>query len=113
MHPAIPKLIARFQGCLHIVQCYGYGGGVERDEVQLSADIWRELVRSRGSIEQDRVALARLIEYDGDSFETQIYEHFSDPLIRLVDRAERSYAGQYDRRLRRLRERARHTEVDR
>jgi hypothetical protein len=58
------------------------------------------------------MALARLIEYDSDPFETRLYEHFSDPLIRLVDRAERSYAGQYDRRLRRLRERGRHAESD-
>lgn len=78
----------------------------------LSAERWREQVRARGSIEQDREALARLIEYDHDLFETELYESFSDPQNRLVDRVERSYAGQYDRRLRRLRERARHAQVD-
>ncbi|GAA4591028.1 hypothetical protein GCM10023194_49260 [Planotetraspora phitsanulokensis] len=82
------------------------------DEAQLSAETWRERVRSRGSIEQDREALARLIEHDSDPFEIQLYEHFSDPLTRLVDKAERSHAGQYDRRLRRLRQRARHSRAD-
>ncbi|MFI6887783.1 hypothetical protein [Streptosporangium canum] len=82
------------------------------DEAMVSAERWRGQVRARGSIEQDREALARLIEYDHDPFETELYESFSDPQNRLVDRAERSYAGQYDRRLRRLRERARHAEVD-
>lgn len=78
-----------------------------------SAERWRAQVRSRGSVELDRKALARLIEYDGDAFETELYEHFSDPQIRLVDRAERSYVGQYDRRLRRLRERTEHAKIDR
>ncbi|OUC96040.1 hypothetical protein [Streptosporangium minutum] len=82
------------------------------DEAIASAERWRGQVRARGSIEQDREVLARLIEYDHDPFETELYESFSDPQNRLVDRAERSYAGQYDRRLRRLRERARHAEVD-
>ncbi|TMR98853.1 hypothetical protein EJK15_10815 [Nonomuraea basaltis] len=72
-----------------------------------SAERWREQIRSRGSVEQDRKALARLIEYDSDPFEAELYEHFSDPRVRLVDKAEGSYAGQYDRRLRRLRERVR------
>lgn len=62
--------------------------------------------------ESEREALARLVEYDHDPFETELYESSSDPQNRLIDRAERSYAGQYDRRLRRLRERARHAEVD-
>ncbi|MEU8038932.1 hypothetical protein [Streptosporangium sp. NPDC049078] len=82
------------------------------DEAMASAKRWREQVRARGSIEQDREALARLVEYDHDPFETELYESSSDPQNRLVDRAERSYAGQYDRHLRRLRERARHAEVD-
>lgn len=82
------------------------------DEAIASAERWREQVRTRGSIERDRESLARLIEYDRDPFETELYESSSDPQSRLVDRAERSYAGQYDRRLRRLRERARHAEVD-
>ncbi len=78
----------------------------------VSAERWREQIRARGSIEQDREALARLIEYDHDPFETELYESFSDPQNRLIDRAERSYAGQYDRRLRRLRERVRHAKLD-
>ncbi|MEU1725342.1 hypothetical protein [Nonomuraea sp. NPDC005692] len=82
------------------------------DEAMTSAEGWRAQVRSRGSVEQDRKTLARLIEYDSDPFETELYERFSDPQIRLVDKAERSYAGQYDRRLRRLRERTDHAEAD-
>ncbi|GII55955.1 hypothetical protein Pth03_43440 [Planotetraspora thailandica] len=82
------------------------------DEAQVSAERWRDRVRRRGSIEQDRKTLARLIDYDSDPFEVELYEHFSDPLIRLVDKATRSYAGQYDRRLRRLRERARRSRAD-
>ena len=81
------------------------------DEALVSAERWREQVRARGSIERDREALARLIEYDHDPFETEMYEISSDPQNRLVDRAERSYAGQYERRLRRLRERARHADI--
>ncbi|GLX06177.1 hypothetical protein Misp03_31040 [Microbispora sp. NBRC 16548] len=87
-----------------------YGKGV--DEAQASAESWREGVRSRGSVEQDRETLARLIDYDSDAFEVELYEHSSDPLIRAVDKAHRSYAGQYERRLRRLRERARHQTAD-
>ncbi|MEV6984097.1 hypothetical protein AB0M95_22955 [Sphaerisporangium sp. NPDC051017] len=56
--------------------------------------------------------LRQLIDYDSDPFEVELYEHSSDPLIRLVDKAQRSYAGQYERRLRRLRERARHQTAD-
>ncbi|GAA3419335.1 hypothetical protein GCM10018952_58360 [Streptosporangium vulgare] len=69
-------------------------------------------LRAQSSIEQDREALVRLIEYDYDPFETELCESSTDPQNRLVDKAERSYAGQYDRRLCRLRERARHAEVD-
>lgn len=77
-----------------------------------SAARWRAQVRSRGSVEEDRKALTRLVEYDSDPFETELYEQSSDPQIRLVDKAERSSAGQYDRRLRRLRERAERAKVD-
>ncbi|MFF5210617.1 hypothetical protein [Streptosporangium sp. NPDC000396] len=83
------------------------------DEAWVSAEKWREQVRGRGSIEQDRKALARLIEHDRDPFEVELYEYASAPQARLIDRAERSYAGQYDRRPRRLRERARRAELDR
>jgi hypothetical protein len=77
-----------------------------------SAEAWRAQVRCRCSVEQDRKVLAQLIEYDHDPFETELYEHSSDPQIRLVDKAERSYAGQYDRRLRRLQEHAKHAKSD-
>jgi hypothetical protein len=85
----------------------GYGDGV--DVAEASADEWRKYVRSRGSVEQDREALAQLIEYDGDAFEIELYEHASDPQVRLIDRAVRSRVGQYSRHLRRLEERAKRT----
>jgi hypothetical protein len=110
-HVSARRSVAAFQADrplphgLHVVHWDSYGEGV--DENQASAGRWRGFVRSRGSIEQDRETLARLIEYDSDPFEVELYEYSSDPLIRLVDKAQRSYAGQYDRRLRRLGERAR------
>ncbi|MCA2187510.1 hypothetical protein [Nonomuraea cavernae] len=79
------------------------------DIAKASADEWRKHVRVRGSVEQDREALARLIEYDGDPFEIELYEHASDPRVRLIDRAVRSRVGQYSRHLRRLEERAKRT----
>lgn len=89
----------------------GYGEGV--DEAMASAERWRGQIRGRGSVEQDRKALAGLIEYDSDPFETELFEDASDPQVRLVDKAKRSYAGQYNRRLRRLRELVKHAAVDR
>ncbi|MGW2154869.1 hypothetical protein [Nonomuraea sp. NPDC001699] len=83
------------------------GDGV--DTAMASACAWRKLVRDRGSVERDREALAQLIEYDGDPFEIELYEHASDPQVRLIDRAVRSHVGQYNRRLRRLEERAQRT----
>ncbi|MGW4800017.1 hypothetical protein ACWEPC_47140 [Nonomuraea sp. NPDC004297] len=73
---------------------------------EASAAEWRKHVRDRGSVERDREALAQLIEYDGDPFETELYEHASDPRVRLIDQAVRSHVGQYSRHLRRLEERA-------
>ncbi|WP_346111150.1 hypothetical protein [Nonomuraea maheshkhaliensis] len=37
-----------------------------------SADEWRNHVRACGSVERDREALARLIEYNGDPFEIEL-----------------------------------------
>ncbi|NRQ34635.1 hypothetical protein HII36_22760 [Nonomuraea sp. NN258] len=77
------------------------------DAAEAGGHAWRAS-RSRGdSIELDRQALARLIEYDADPFEVELYEWSSDPLQRLLDRARRSYAGQYRRHLRRRRDRDR------
>ncbi|WP_083983425.1 hypothetical protein [Actinomadura hibisca] len=67
------------------------------DEAEVSGRIWRDQVRRRGTVEQDKEALGRLTEYDHDPFEVELYEHFSDPLVVLIDRAQRSRAGQHAR----------------
>ncbi|WP_244938502.1 hypothetical protein [Actinomadura madurae] len=56
----------------------------------------------RVTAEQDRDALARLIEYDADPFEVELYELASDPRTLLVDRAQRRRAGLHERDARRL-----------
>jgi hypothetical protein len=78
----------------------GYLRGV--DEAEASGHAWRRLVRQRVTTEQDREALARLIEYDADPFEVELYELASDPQTLLVDRAQRRRAGQHERHARRL-----------
>ncbi|WP_030020974.1 hypothetical protein [Streptomyces monomycini] len=75
------------------------------DEVEASGQAWRDEVRARPTAEQDRDALARLVEADADSFEVELYERATDPQLLSIDRAQRSQAGQYARRVRRLRER--------
>ncbi|MET8203091.1 hypothetical protein [Micromonospora taraxaci] len=71
---------------------------------------WRARIRTAGSIERDREALARLVDEDQDPAEVGYYEAVSDPDARAMNRAQRSYAGQYERRLRRLSDRARNSE---
>jgi hypothetical protein len=63
---------------------------------------WRARIRAAGSIERDREALARLVDEDQDPAEVGYYEAASDPDTRAMNRAQRSYAGQYERKLRRL-----------
>jgi hypothetical protein len=75
------------------------------DEAEASGLVWRDEVRRRPTAEQDREALARLIEWDGDPFEIELYERAADPRGILIDRAQRSRAGQYARHVRRLWER--------
>lgn len=82
------------------------------DEAQASGHVWREGVRHRPTVEQDRDALARLIEFDADPFKVQLYEWASDPQALRTDRAQRSRAGQYARHVRRLKDRAKHAQVD-
>ncbi|MPY37962.1 hypothetical protein FNH09_44165 [Streptomyces adustus] len=77
------------------------------DEAQASGQAWRDEVSLRPTAEQDRDALARLVEVDADSFEVELYEHAADPQVLLIDRAQRSRAGQYARHVRRLLERHR------
>ncbi|WP_243597676.1 hypothetical protein [Thermobifida halotolerans] len=51
--------------------------------------------------------MARLIDYDADPFEVELYELASDPQTLLIDRAQRRQAGQYERHVRRLKDRGR------
>lgn len=75
------------------------------DGAEASGQVWRDEVRARSTAEQDRDALARLVEVDADPFEVELYERAADPQVLSIDRAQRSEAGQYARRVRRLRER--------
>ncbi|MFD6988587.1 hypothetical protein [Streptomyces sp. NPDC059943] len=74
------------------------------DEAEASGQVWRDEVRARPTVEQDRDALARLVEVDADPFEVELYERAADPQMLAIDRAQRSKAGQYARHVRRLRE---------
>ncbi|WP_173098115.1 hypothetical protein [Actinomadura verrucosospora] len=73
------------------------------DEAEASGQAWRDEVRRRPTAEQDRDALARLIEYDADPFEVELYELAADPRTLVIDRAQRRHAGQHERHVRRLR----------
>ncbi|MFH8533952.1 hypothetical protein ACH4GE_36750 [Streptomyces tendae] len=75
------------------------------DEAEASGQAWSDEVRVRPTAEQDRDALARLVEVDADPFEVELHEHAADPQTLSIDRAQRSRAGQYARHVRRLRER--------
>ncbi|WP_328298814.1 hypothetical protein OG389_14025 [Streptomyces sp. NBC_00435] len=77
------------------------------DEAEVSGQVWRDEVRVRPTADQDRDALARLVEVDMDPFEVELYERAADPQALFLDRAQRSQAGQYTRHVRRLRERRR------
>lgn len=72
--------------------------GMEEDTTGAA---WRAGIRRSASIEGDREALARLVDEDQDAAEVCYYEAVSDPQARAMNRAQRSYAGQYERRLRR------------
>ncbi|MEV0663365.1 hypothetical protein ACIBI3_06920 [Actinomadura luteofluorescens] len=77
------------------------------DEAEASGRVWREQVRHRWTAEQDRDTLARLIEYDADPVEVELYELAADPRTLLIDRAQRRRAGQHERHARRLKDRDR------
>ncbi|MWA05617.1 hypothetical protein F8568_035710 [Actinomadura sp. LD22] len=77
------------------------------DEAEASGQVWRDEVRRRVTAEQDRDALARLVEDDADPFEVELYERAADPRTLVIDRAQRRRAGQHERRVRRLRQRSR------
>ena len=75
------------------------------DEAKASGQAWADEVLRRPTAEQDRDALARLVEWDADPFEVELYEQAADPQALLIDRAQRSRAGQNARYVRRLRDR--------
>jgi hypothetical protein len=79
---------------------------MEPDE--LSGHLWRFGVVRRGADEErGREALGRLIAEDHDPAEVSYFEAMSDPQVLRLEKAQRSYAGQFVRRLRRRAERAR------
>ena len=82
---------------------YAYAGQV--DKAEASGQAWMDEVLRRPTAEQDRDALARLVEWDADPFEVELYERAADPQGILIDRARRSRTGQHVRHLRRLKDR--------
>ncbi|MEU2661189.1 hypothetical protein [Micromonospora sp. NPDC007220] len=82
-------------------------------EDDISGHIWRDEAARRSPLAHDVQALGELIEHDHDPAEISYYEEFADPDAQALDDAQRSYAGQYLRRLRRLQERSRHARTDR
>ncbi|MFV2112859.1 hypothetical protein ACFHW0_11050 [Micromonospora sp. LOL_025] len=79
----------------------------------ISGHLWREGAAKQPPLAQDAQVLGRLIEDDHDPAEVSYYEAFADPDAQALDDAQRSYAGQYLRRVRRLRERDRQAKSDR
>lgn len=73
-----------------------------------SGHVWREHVHARVPLRSDAADLGRLIKHDHDEAETAYYELAADPDAQGIDDAQRSYAGQYRRRLRRMYEHRRH-----
>ncbi|WP_207916836.1 hypothetical protein [Micromonospora sp. KC723] len=73
-----------------------------------SGHIWREQAAERTPLAADAATLGRLIEQDHDLAEVSYYEAMADPEAQALDDAQRSYAGQYRRRVRRLHEREKH-----
>lgn len=49
------------------------------DEAEASGHVWQHEVRRRAPAQQDRDALACLLEYDADPFEVELYKPASDP----------------------------------
>ncbi|MFF0524254.1 hypothetical protein ACFYTC_36640 [Actinomadura nitritigenes] len=63
------------------------------DEAEASELAWRGHVRRRVTAKQDRNTFARLIEYDADPSEVEVYELAANPQTLLIDRAQRRHAG--------------------
>ena len=69
-------------------------------------EVWRVERAGRRPVSQDAEALGRLVDEDHDPAETEYYEALADSDVQALDDAQRSHAGQYLRRLRRLRSRS-------
>lgn len=59
--------------------------------------MWVGEVSRRVMVEQDQAAPARLVEWDADPSEVELYESACAARGPLIDRAQRSRAGQYER----------------
>jgi len=82
------------------------------DEAEASGQAWRDKVRSRFTVERNKAALGNFIDYDADPYEVELYELASDPRMLLIDRAQRSRAGQHARHERRRRDQVKHATAD-
>ncbi|MGI8336002.1 hypothetical protein ACRYCC_39180 [Actinomadura scrupuli] len=82
------------------------------DNAEASGRAWRDEVRRQPTVEQDREALGRLIDHDADPFEVDLYELASEPRTLLINRAQRSRAGQHARHERRRRDQVQRPPVD-
>lgn len=78
----------------------------------VSGHVWREQVANRRPLRQAAHELGQLVAHDHDQAETEYYEAAADTDAQALDNAQRSYAGQYRRRLRRLHERNRRPKPD-
>jgi hypothetical protein len=79
-----------------------------------SGGLWREAIVRRGTNDKRRrEAASQYVPELRDQDEVAAFELVNDPDVVRFEDAERSYAGQHRRRLRRLRERERHRTDDR
>jgi hypothetical protein len=71
-----------------------------------SGELWRDAAARRGaSDKRRREAASRYVRELQDHDDIALFELENDPDVVAVEDAQRSYAGQYRRRLRRLRSR--------
>jgi hypothetical protein len=79
-----------------------YPAFVEQDDP--TGPAWIDQVNRRGADDvRGRESLGRLVKAEDDPAETAYYEAMSDPSVLALEKAQRSHAGQYLRRLRRRR----------
>jgi hypothetical protein len=76
--------------------------GDDNDAAELSRAWWQQRFSRGQSLDRDREALGRLVDYDCDDAEVDYYEWASDPVSLALDRAMRRRAGQRRRQIRRI-----------